>query len=247
MIVIFLIIIFLIIIIILAWIRNNIKNNEGNTAVYKYQNIKKYLKTGDIILFSCNKHNNKFDGITYYCRTMLLGSEYGHGGIVIRDGDKLFVLECTDIGHICEKDAVYLNNYNRGGIRIIDMDILLKEYHNMYQGHYGVRFITEEIPNTDLIKYLSDYKNVIFENKKILFLLALSDIFISHDTARYLTKFSSKDRMMCTEFVHSILYKCGVFKYYPSKLFWPHIINDEQFKQLEKIKYSNIFKFVYNE
>ena len=139
--------ILIIIILVFLYIKSNQKSldsyqNIGSYPTYKYADIKNKLKTGDIMLFSYKKHQSKIHEIFYYCRTKLLGSEYGHVGIVIRDNDKLFLLECTDSDHIGNNKSFHFNNYGKGGVRIIELETLLKEYENGYMGIFGVKFIS---------------------------------------------------------------------------------------------------------
>ena len=52
--------------------------------------------------------------------------------------------------------------------------------------------------------------------------------------------------MMCSEFVHSLLNRCGALKDYPSKVFAPYYLQDPvRFKQLEIVSYSDIVRFRY--
>ena len=62
--------------------------------------IKSKLKSGDIILFACKKHNSIFNHLIYNSRTKFVGSEYGHGGLILRINNKLYVLECTHHTHV---------------------------------------------------------------------------------------------------------------------------------------------------
>ena len=100
-----------------------------------YDKIKDKFKTGDILLFSCKKHSSTLKHIEYYMRTNLLGSIFGHVGIVLREKDNLYMVECTDIGHIGEKHAHYLNDQKKGGVRIIKLEYLLKKYSKRYGEH----------------------------------------------------------------------------------------------------------------
>ena len=221
------------------------RNTDKDDRIYNYSNIRNKLKTGDLILFTCKKHGSLFANLMYLSRTTLLGSDYGHAGIVIKDkrNNHLYIAECCGHDQCGNKYANYLNKDQKGGIRIIDLDILLKEYHNEYNGSYAVKFISNEIPNSIIISALKKYKNVRFQERHILCMLAAMDIFISHPVAAALSNICDKNKMICTEFVHDLLHECNVLDKYPSKLFWPHLITNHVFKKLEKIKYSRPFKF----
>ena len=245
MIIVILIIIIIVVIIVLFLLTRDTCQENFSTS-YNYEKIKPKLKTGDIILFSYKKHHNAYDALSYYCRTSFLGSRFGHAAIVIRKGKKLYGIECTDINHVGENDAEYFNNEKKGGVRIIDLDLLIKKYYEDYHGTFGVRFISQEIPNRKLIKHFSDYDNVIFQDKGYVTVLLIIDTFISHDIAKYLLKYSKENRMVCTEFMHDILNKCGELNDYPSKLLWPHSVGTNKFDKIQKNNYSEIFRFTYD-
>ncbi|AGC01986.1 hypothetical protein H012_gp474 [Acanthamoeba polyphaga moumouvirus] len=234
--------IFLILFIIFIYILN--KKTNTNEIEYNYKDIRKYLKTGDIILFSCKKHENFLDELQYFSRTTLLGSEYGHVGLIMRENDKIYVVECTDNNHTGDYYAWRQNNYKKGGLRIIDLDILLKEYYKSHMGAYGIRFISEPIPNHIFLDKIKKYYNMTFESKLTLFTLAFIDICISHDLSSELADFfADKNKLMCSEFTHDILHRCGILKSYPSKIFWPHLIDNKLFDSLHNSKYSELYKF----
>jgi hypothetical protein len=57
---------------------------------------------------------------------------------------------------------------------------------------------------------------------------------------------SFKNEMMCSEFVHSMLNRCGALADYPSKVFAPYYLEDSAvFKKLELVEYSDIVRFNY--
>lgn len=81
------IIIFVIIILVVSLLLIYFVNKKPiiNTQIENYSDIKDKFKTGDIILFSCRKHNTFIDEIKYFSRTKLIGSEFGHVGLILRD------------------------------------------------------------------------------------------------------------------------------------------------------------------
>ena len=53
-------------------------------------------------------------------------------------------------------------------------------------------------------------------------------------------------RMMCTEFVHDLLHRCGALRAYPSKVFMPYYIeNARRFSAVEAVPFSPIVRFRY--
>ena len=241
------IIIIVILVIFLIYIL--IMNDNDDRKIHKYSHLKSKLKTGDVLLFSCKKHSTLLNKMKYYIRTNLLGSEFGHVGIVIRDKNKLYLIECTDVIHTGNRMAKRLNDYEKGGIRIVDLDYLLKRYHEKYGGIFGVRFISKEISNDIILNKLNQFKEKIFENRAKLILLGFVDICISHHIASYLCNFlSNYQKIMCSQFAHQLLYQCNAVNEYKSELFWPHLFDDNKvFDKIQKIPYSNLYKFTYDE
>lgn len=224
------------------------KDKHENHSFYNYHDVKKKLKTGDIILFSCNSNEDFYSVIKYYIRTKFVGSSYGHVGLVYKDyDDKLYIVECVSSLHCADEHAIYLNNYGKGGVRIIDMEILFDKYSKENSAYFAVKFISKEISNDIFIENLNSYAEKIFENKSILFFLAFVDLCISHNLSNHLTSLCNENKMMCSEFVHNILYRCNVTKEYTSKLIWPFTVMDELFEKLEIVKYSEPIKFIFNQ
>jgi len=61
--------------------------------------------------------------------------------------------------------------------------------------------------------------------------------------ARIIERYSGE--MMCSEFVHCVLARCGALRDYPSKIFAPYIIeNPELFEPHDIAGYSDIVRFV---
>jgi len=213
-----------------------------NEPIYSYQALKPKFKTGDILLFSCKKHGSVLEKLIYAMRTNIFESEYGHAGLIIRDGEKLYLAECCDADQVGFQYAKYLNDQGRGGVRIIDLDIVLEKYYYEYQGVCSVKFISKEIPLSTMMKNILKYHNRIFQDKKIIGLLAITDIFLFHPLAVKMAEFRQDGRMICTEFVYTVLYDCGVMGYYPAKLFWPHSITNGLLDKLAVVPFSKHFK-----
>lgn len=219
-----------------------------NDPLYHYQDIKKNMKTGDIILFSCKKNKSIYQKVGYYVRTELIGCEYGHVGIIVKKDDKLYVLECVSDDHCADIYAKYLNDCGDGGIRLINLEILLQHYYDDYDGLYAIKFISKEIPYEKIVKELKNYKDTKFQDKKKIFMLGLIDICISHNLSKKLLSTDKNNKILCCSgFVHHFLNRCGVLKDYPSELFWPHLfVYDDVFKPLEIVKYSKPYRFKYS-
>ena len=211
--------------------------------LYHYQDIKRRLQTGDIILFSCKRHPSFFGKILYASRTNLLDSEYGHAGMVIKGRNNIYVLECCKAEHPGFTSAKYLNDKGKGGVRIIEFDRLLKEYHDFYDGIFAIKFISSAISNSMLMKNLKKYQDVTFQETSVLLTLVVFDIFISPRLAEEVAKMCPCNKMVCTEFLHAILYDCHVLKKYSSKLFWPHKITNKIFDKIKLINYSHPYQF----
>lgn len=211
---------------------------------YDYDNIKNNIKTGDIILFSCKNNRNLYNSIEYLLRTEFIGSEYGHVGIILKDeSNNLFVIECVANDHCADKHATYLNNYKKGGIRIIELEKILNEYCKENAALFAIKFISREIPYSIAINNLNKYKDITFENKGRLFILGIIDVIISNNIGKKLALKINNNKMCCSEFAHNFLYNCNVLKKYPSKIFWPHLITNDLFDEIEIVKYSKPYKF----
>ena len=237
------IIIIFILILILLYILFSVNND--NSPIYYYEDIKDKLTTGDIILFSREIYDSVLDKILYDTRTKLLNSIYGHAGIILKINNVLYIIECCGYYQTGYAHANHLNNQKMGGVRIINLDTILKDYYKNYKGICAVKFISREIPNSVIMQNIIKYQNMIFEKGKNVCFLAVADLLISHKFAENISKKFSDKRMFCTEFLHSLLCDCGVLKKYPSKLFWPHCITQKIFDDLEIIKYSKPYKFTF--
>lgn len=243
----FLIIITIIIILFIIYILIFVKKSDKyqHDPYYHYPDIRKMLKTGDIILFSCKKTKSFYKTLEYYFRTELLGSEYGHVGIIVKNNDKIFVVECVAPNVCADQYAYHLNNFGKGGVRIVELDILLEEYYRDNEAIFAIKFINKEIPYLTIMEKLKKYSNCIFDEKYKLFILGFIDICISHSLCQKIFR-KNGDKIMCSEFVHSILKDCGILRQYPSKLFWPHLVTrDEVFDLLQNVSYSRPYKFIF--
>jgi hypothetical protein len=223
----------------------NFISKRGNfikpTKNYKYQEIKSYFKSGDILLFSYNKHNNLLENLIYFMRTKLMGTLFGHVGIILKLNNNLYVLESVNSQHYALKNSKYINGKNSGP-RIVRLDIILQKYNKYNKTQFGIKFIDKEIPPNKLYNQYLTYNNVDFPNWLIIVIIACFDTLFN--CGDLLSKFIDKNKMMCSEFVHDILYKCGVLKEYPSKIFYPYTITSNTFNILSNNKYSDVNLFI---
>jgi hypothetical protein len=212
-----------------------------------YADIKPYLKTGDIIMFYCDKHENFFADVVYKMRTKLLDSKFGHAGLIVKSANDFYLVEVATRDHPGNGQAYFLNQKNEG-VRIIPLDIALKTYNDVCQGAYAVKFAETELSSQCLIKNLPKYSTQTFESFTALFMLGFVDIVINHGAAEGLIdKISSMDKLMCTEFLYSILNDCGIVKDFTAKLFWPHYLRGTSFDQFSNVKYSQPVVFYYKD
>jgi hypothetical protein len=212
--------------------------------IYNYAHIKDKLKTGDIVVFSCKKYNTLFCRLEYYFRTNFIGTEFGHSGIVLKLKDELYFVECTDKKYLCDKYAYKLNNFGKGGIRIVNFEKIIRQYQKDYNATFAVKFISKEIPFRTIFKVLDDYKKIKFSKKSIAVLMFIIDMCISHQIARKFFVDWYINKMICSQFVCDILNKCNVLACYPPYLFWPPMIMDGTLDRISIVKYSEPYKFI---
>lgn len=109
-----------------------------------------------------------------------------------------------------------------------------------------VRFISKEIPNNIIMKKIQIFKNKIFETDDNILFLGFINLCISHNLAEYYAdKMDNNNRLTCGEFVYKLLYDCNVLHNYKPKICWPHIFTSNIFNQLQKIKFSELYKFTF--
>ncbi|XWV26221.1 hypothetical protein QJ857_gp0855 [Tupanvirus soda lake] len=239
------IIIIFFLILVLLFVLFSGRNDVNNNLIYDYYDIKKMLKTGDIILFSCKYHTSIIEEIKYTIRTECLGSDYGHAGIVIKNKNGLLYIVDASGSNECDiKDVHYLNNHGKGGVRITKLDDMIVDYYKHFRGVLAVKFIAKEIPYDNVKENLKKYKDITFSSDSVILTLAVIDILFSRTIAEKIAKMCDKQKMFCTEFLHDFLFNCDVLYEYPSKLFWPHFLTKNEFDKIQKVKYSKPYKFI---
>ncbi|CAH6419925.1 Hypothetical protein MVR_LOCUS10 [uncultured virus] len=229
-----------------------------------YEELRPTLETGDLIMFSCHWHTSKFQQLFYLMRTRMLGSEYGHVGIVYKtEGGDLYLLEGVAAGHVADGKGYPLNNQGLGGVRLIELDLIMKEYHEGEGIGGGATFAvipcSKPMSNAEIEAHIDIYRDRIFESFTMLSALAAADLFVGQKAAQAFLKHAEKtdpkrvQRITCSEFVFDLLYKCDrIEPYYQTsdaectaKLFWPARFVDGTFHKLSKVKYGSPIKYVY--
>lgn len=222
-----------------------VKKVRNSYKLYDPEHIRSKLKTGDIILFACRKYSNMFNKIAYTARTSFLGANYGHLGLIYREGDDIYVVESTNKGHAGKSKAFQLNKKDKKGVRIINYDTLMNIYSKKYKGMFSVRFIDKPISNKKFMKTLDKYTNITFPSVYKLVIVLFIELFISKNLAKIVSdKLIDDNSMTCGNFVYSMLRDCGVLSEYPEKLFWPYKISTDSFKDIQKVNYSKLYRFV---
>ena len=229
----------------MSWLKRR-KLRYKDRPMVPFEHIRERARTGDIILFHKTTRNGVLESLEIDVLSPLVFSEteFRHCGIIVRNDGELHVMECADRFHSGHDDATYLTEGT--GIRLVPIERLLSAYNrDNGEPHFGIKHITQEIPSGRVQATLQEYGSVDYlKIHKILYVL-LSHMILPKRLHERISR-SLKHEMMCSEFVHSFLFKCGVLKESPSKLFMPYYIeNSELFKSLEIVKYSDIVRFRY--
>jgi len=214
--------------------------------IVDFAEIRAAARTGDILLFHKTTRSGFLDALELDVVAPMLfdQNEFRHSGIVVRKDGELFVMECADQLHSGHDEATYLTPGN--GIRIVAMETLLQAY-NRDNGdpYFGIKHIADEISVDRVYAALAQFGRIDY-----LKMYGSAYVFLSCAVLpkkmhpRVLDKY--RNEMMCSEFVHSLLNRCGVLKNYPSKLFAPYTIEDTAaFREFEIVKYSDVVRFRY--
>lgn len=211
-----------------------------------FTDVRESLKTGDIILFHKTTRTGLIDSLEldFISPLFFKATEFRHSGIIVRQGDELFVLECAEEQHSGHAFAAYPTGGK--GIRIVPLNDLLDAYtRDNGLAHYGVRFISSEIEAARVHEALGQYGPVDYLKMHRSVPLYLTKFLLPAPLRRGLFEAWSHE-MMCSEFVHSILNRCGALADYPSKLLAPYSIEDDDFfRSLEIVRFSEIVRFTF--
>ena len=214
--------------------------------VVSFAEVRASLKTGDIILFHKTSRSGFIDSLELDFVSPLLfeANEFRHSGIIVRHDEEILVLECAEQFHSGYAAAAYPTGGN--GVRLVSLEPLLDAYtRDNGDPHYGVRFISKEIPSSKVYEVLSGYGPVKYLKMQRSVPLFLTKFFLPSAVRRSLLDVYRQE-MMCSEFVHSVLNRCGALADYPSKLLAPYLIeNDRFFRKLEIVPFSEIVRFTF--
>jgi len=227
-----------------AWIERRRLRYQGPHAL-RLRDVRDDLKTGDIILFHKSSRNGILDTLEMDLLAPLFyrDTEFRHCGIVVRHDDELAVVECADEHHSGHHIARY--PYGGSGIREVPLEPLLDKYsEDNHAAHFGVRMIPKEIPVPVLKSAVEEIGPVSYLNAYRWATIFMSSFFLPGSVFRRYVNLHAT-QMMCSEFVHAALARCGVLRDYTSKIFAPYIIeNTEHFKRHDNVGYSDIVRFV---
>jgi hypothetical protein len=211
-----------------------------------FSDVKNALRTGDIIMFHKTTRTGIIDSLEldFVSPLFFRATEFRHSGIIVRRDDGLFVLECAEERHSGHAFAEYPTGGR--GIRIVPLVELLDAYtRDNGSAHYGVRFISTEINPERVQEALGQYGPVDYLKMQRSVPLYLTKFLLPAPLRRSVLE-AWRHEMMCSEFVHSILNRCGALADYPSKLLAPYSIEDDDFfRRLEVVRFSDIVRFDY--
>ena len=213
-----------------------------------FEDVRSALKTGDIILFHKTTRNGLLDILELDILAPLFfdQNEFRHSGIIVRRGDDLFVMECTEERHSGYAHAVYPTGGK--GIREVPLLPLLEEYtRDNGEAHFGIRAIASEIPLESLVEIVREVGPVGYMKGHRSVTIFLSQYVLPGPVLRKVVD-RNAHLMMCSEFVHRVLSRHGALRNFPSKLFAPYIIeNPALFSSHEVVPFSEIVRFTYPE
>lgn len=203
------------------------------------------LKTGDIILFHKTARTGILDTLELDFVTPFFfpSNEFRHSGIVVRRGDSLSVVECTEEFHSGHMHARYPSGGK--GIREVPLEALLESYtRDNGAPHFGVRMIQNEIDADALMAIVREFGPVSYLKASRSISIYVARFFLPSSLhSRLMQRY--KNEMMCSEFVHCVLAKCGALRAYPSKIFAPYVIeNPDLFARHDLAGYSDVVRFV---
>jgi hypothetical protein len=204
------------------------------------------LQTGDIILFHKTTRTGLFDTLEldFVAPLFFERNEFRHSGIVVRRNDGLFVIECTEEFHSGHVHARYITGGK--GIREVPLEQLLAEYaRDNGDPHFGVRLIGRAISADALTDIVHKIGPVSYLKASRSVPIYLSKYFLPRGTVERIAR-RYANQMMCSEFVHFVLARCGALRDYQSKLFAPYIIeNHSLFARHDAAGYSDIIRFTW--
>lgn len=212
--------------------------------ILAFEAVRGALRTGDIILFHKTTRSGLADAIEldFVSPLFFPATEFRHSGIIVREHGELFVLECAEPRHSGYSVATYPTGGN--GVRLVPLEPLLDAYtRDNGDPHFGVKHVSREIPAARIHEVVQSYGPVDYLRMQRSLPLYLTR-FLLPGRVRKALLHACRHEMMCSEFVHSVLNRCGALADYPSKLLAPYSIeNSRFFRRLELVPYSEIVRF----
>jgi hypothetical protein len=214
--------------------------------IVPYAEVRNRLRTGDIILFHKTSRSGFIDTLEldFVSPVFFRDNEFRHSGIVVRTGSDVHVLECAEERHSGYSHAEYPTGGK--GIRLVPLEPLLDAYtRDNGDPHYGLRFIANEIPQQRIFEVLKGYGPISYLPMQRSLPLFLTRYVLPQRIRKPLLD-AYRSQMMCSEFVHTMLHRCGALGDYPSKLFAPYLIEDDVFfRRLSIVPFSDIVRFTW--
>ena len=228
----------------MSWLDRRRSRYKGSNLL-ALSDVRDELKTGDILLFHKASRNGILDTLEMDVIAPLFfrETEFRHCGIVVRRDNSLAVLECADQFHSGHHIASY--PHGKSGIREVELEPLLDKYsEDNAEAHFGVRLIPNEIPLDTMMSAVNDIGPVSYLSAYRFAWIFFSSYLMPRRVFHKLVDIHAT-QMMCSEFVHATLARCGALRDYTSKIFAPYIIeNPDHFKRHDKVGYSDIVRFV---
>lgn len=227
----------------LRWIERRRLRYKTHPTV-PFDDVRAKLRTGDIILFHKTARTGLIDSLEldFISPVFFRATEFRHSGIIVRQGEDITVLECAEETHSGHTHAAYPTGGR--GIRFVPLEPLLEAYgRDNGNPHYGVRFISNEIPVSRILDVLGQFGPIAYLRMQRSVPLFLTR-FLLPKSVRSSLLGAFRHEMMCSEFVHNILNQCGALGDYQSKLVAPYSLEDDRFfRKLERIPFSDIVRF----
>jgi len=186
--------------------------------------IKKDLKTGDLILFSRHKFKYLFYYLQYNIQLWFSGNnKWGHIGLIFKSSnDDIYVVEFTNWSRRKHK-----------GLKIRSLEKYLEAYHDLHDAHFGIRKISQAIPNSIIKKLIYQNKPFKFQYNIIIILFYCLTHYFNY------TKISDK-RLFCSSFIAHLLKESNVLNTHKSanNFFPKDFINELDFDYFLNKAYS---------
>ncbi len=229
----------------LGWIERRRLRYKTHPTV-PFSDVRDRFRTGDIILFHKTARTGLLDSLEldFISPIFFRATEFRHSGIIVRTGDAIMVLECADETHSGHDVAAYPTGGR--GIRLVPLEALLHAYsRDNGSPHYGVRSISQEIPAIRVLDVVAEYGPIGYLKMQRSIPLFFTKFVLPNPVRRSVLE-AFRHEMMCSEFVHSVLNRCGALADYPSKLVAPYSLEDDRFlRRIERISFSDIVRFTF--